>query len=287
VTFYALSADLSVRTLSADWHRLLPRPAPTSGRPSSPRPARTLPPASPHPTLSISPAPASSAPPDPLARAQRRECFTNDGTSSDPDLQQDAACPDGSFRVLQVLPGTTDTAACNWVTGDDWNIPDRASDQVLCLTYQDPSRAYHALAGDCVFGPPVRDSIWTNQPCQPGFFTVTARYRSTTDTGKCGAGPDYHVSFKISGYRRLDEVLCLQMSYPPVDTAPPGNCLWKSGPPGNVSFSQASCSYANAEITSRIFAWDNPGFCWPYGAFWWDPDGYPSLGVTTCFRLLS
>lgn len=238
----------------------------------------------PPPSLPIPSAPAPSTPSDPLAGAWTGECFSNDGTEHNPDLQP-GACLDGHFKVLQVLAGTTDTSGCNGFTGDDWNLSDVASDQVLCFSYLHSSPAYHALRDQCVYGRSGSYTIWNSEPCQAGTFTVVGRYRGTTDTSNCGS--DMGREFTIDGYPDLDEVLCLRMNFPLLGTVRMNRCLLESGPPSNPSFSPVPCSAANVVVTGRTGKYDDPGFCGTDTAFSWRPPGYTNLGYTTCIRPLN
>lgn len=230
------------------------------------------------PTASPSPSPA-----DPMAGAITGDCFMNDGTEQDPDLQPDLSCVAGDFDVAQVLPDTTGTSGCDG-TAPEWGVADSTDDQVLCLSYQNASSAYNAAANDCVFGPPGSGQIWSTQPCGVGNFTVLDRYTgATADEAVCGPGSQWWVPFTVNGYPGLDAVLCLKMNYPLVDTAPMDTCLYEAGLSSYQDFTEVPCGSANVYITGRVEA-DNSSWCGSDGWFWWPPPGYPSLGFTTCLR---
>jgi hypothetical protein len=221
-----------------------------------------------------------------MAGAATGECFTNDGTGQDPDLWP-SSCLVGDFQVVHVLPGTTDTSGCDGIADDDWNVPDEIGDQVLCLSYLDASTAYNAVAGGCVFGPPGTDQGWSAQPCQIGNFTVRSRYMDWTGSSVCGSGSDYYVSFTVGGYPGLNVALCLEMNYGAAATAPLNTCVLQTGSGSDERFWQTSCGDADDDanvyvVTGRVWQYDDPSWCGSYASVWWEPPGYPGLGLTTC-----
>lgn len=269
------AGDFAASILDAANAHSRPPLTPSSGQSASFDPAHTLPPSSPLPSRS----------PDPLAGAQTRECFSNHGSELNPDLQPDAACLDGDFRVVQVLAGTIERSGCDSLTGDDWNYSDIASDQALCFTYLDSSPIYHASVDQCVFGPSGSGTaFWNLEPCQIGTFTVVGRFRDTIDTSECGSNSDYTAYFPVVGYPDLDEVLCLQMHFPLIATVQLGTCLLDNGAASNPRFSLSPCSNANVIITNRIGEYDDPNYCGTDSSVWWDPPGYPNLGLTVCYH---
>jgi hypothetical protein len=238
----------------------------------------------PDPITTAPPSPTPSpSPTDPLAGAEPGDCYTNDGSSSDPSYQSDSSCQSGDFKVVQVMSDTTDLSACDGVSGSDMSTSDAAGDQVLCLMYQDSSPAYAATLNQCVFGPPGSDQTWSMTSCDAGNFTVVGIYPDTTDRGKCGSNSDSSVVFTPPGYSGLDEVLCLEMIFPYVATVQQYACLSQSGSGSDVSFAAASsCADANVVVEGRVFTPNDQSFCGQYAWYTWHSGDYPNLGVTVC-----
>jgi hypothetical protein len=227
----------------------------------------------------------SRSPTDPMAGAMPGDCFMNNGTEQNPDLQPDPSCLDGDFDVAQVLPDTTDTSGCD-ATAPQWGVADSTDDQVLCLSYQDAGSAYNAAVNDCVSASPGQ--TWSTVSCSIGNFTVLDRYTgATADNTACGSGSDWYASFQNNGYPNLNVMLCLQMNYPPIATAPVGTCIYHIDFSSYKDFNEVPCGSANSYVSGHSGTYD-PSQCGSnggtYGWYWWFPPGYPSLGVTTCLR---
>jgi hypothetical protein len=244
-------------------------------------PASSPPLALPSSSLTSSPPSSPAEPADPLAGAAPGDCYANSGTEDSPQWQPDSSCGTGDFKVVQVEDGTMDSSACDGEQGWDLGWPDPASDQVLCLAYQDSSPAYEASVNQCVFGQPGQD--WNYASCDPGSFTVVGVYQDTTSPGHCGTDSDEHAVYTVPGFPSLDKVFCLEMIFPYVATVQIDGCLVESGSGNDISFAAASsCSDANVVVAGRIFTPYDRSFCGQYAWYTWHSYAYPDLGVTVC-----
>ncbi|WP_406300431.1 hypothetical protein OG948_34880 (plasmid) [Embleya sp. NBC_00888] len=161
---------------------------------------------------------------------------------------------------------------------------------VLCLSYQHPNgTAYHARAGDCVYGLSSGYS-WNAWPCQTGNFKVQAAYRDTTDTSKCNSWPNNNLwkTFTVSSDTGLNVLLCLSINYPDdLGRAAVRTCLRKSGTDAHPTFTNVgSCAGSNVVVTGRTAAPRNAAFCGRDGSAYWDSPEYPALSYTVCWRWL-
>lgn len=231
---------------------------------------------------SLPPGPNSSppAPADPLADAAPGDCYANSGTEDSPQWLADSSCETGDFEVVQVESGAT--SSCSSVKGWDLSWPDPATNQVLCLAYEDSSPAYAASVNQCVFGLPGQQ--WDFASCDPGNFTVVGVYYNTTDRSHCGSNSDETSQYTVSGFPKLDKLFCLEMIFPYVATVQINSCLVQSGSGSDTSFSPASsCSEANVVVVrGRVFTPNDGSFCGQYGWYTWQSGDYPDLGVTVC-----
>jgi hypothetical protein len=229
------------------------------------------------------PSPPQS-PADPLAGATPGDCYANTGTEEDAVWQFDPGCGTGDFKVVAGEPDTTDaSSACSGVQDWDLAYSDPASDQVLCLAYQDSSPAYEANVSQCVFGPPGPGQAWDFTSCGAGSFTVVSVSRNSTSPTQCGPDSDKNVSFKVPGYPDLDKVLCLQMNFPWISTVQVNGCVLESGSGSGTSFSPvSSCSDANAVVEGRVFEPYDGKYRGQYRWYTWQPMDYRDLGVTVC-----
>lgn len=176
----------------------------------------------PPPTASGSNAPAGGTPtptvPDgsrslsPIQAAQIGDCFQNEGTYNNADLQPGACNALRTFRVLSVLRNTIDLSGCDSLTNDDYNVNYPGYDLVLCMSYQDPyGDAYHAQRGSCVWGASGRNTIWNRTSCQSGTYLVVRRVTGTNDGSVCGGVSGSNSTYQFTtAWTQLDIVLCLK-----------------------------------------------------------------------------
>ncbi|SHM32456.1 LppU/SCO3897 family protein [Actinacidiphila paucisporea] len=228
----------------------------------------------------------SPTPEDPIATAQTGDCFTGTGTARSAELAP-AACRPQTFKVVQVLHATTDTHGCDSVPQDSWNVSYPAQDLVLCLSYQyENGTAYHAVAGDCVYGT-TATSDWDELACQDGAFTVQKRITGTTDGSRCKGlrNNDWAEHFGVSGRSDLDVTLCLSMIYPDdAGHAVLNQCMHFSGTATQPSLHAAACAKANVIVTGRTPKYNDGTFCGNDAWTTWKPDHYPQLAYTLCYR---
>jgi hypothetical protein len=223
---------------------------------------------------------------DPIATAQTGDCFSNYGSAQTADLSP-AACAPQTFKVVQVLQGTTVTSGCDRVDGDDWNVAYTTQNLVLCLSYQyENGTAYHAQAGDCVYGSSAT-SDWDELDCQSGAFTVQKRITGTTDGSRCKGlrNNDWSEHFGVYGRDDLDVTLCLSMVYPDdAGHAVLNQCMHYTGPATQPSLHAAKCSAANVIVTGRTPHYNDSKFCGNDAWATWKPNNYPELAYTLCYR---
>lgn len=223
---------------------------------------------------------------DPIATAQTGDCFDNSGTATTADLTP-AMCAPQTFKVVQVLQGTTVTSGCDSVAGDDWNVSYTNRNLVLCLSYQyENGSAYHATAGDCVYGSSAT-SDWDELDCQTGAFTVQKRITGTTDGSRCKnlRDNDWAEHFGVSGRSDLDVTLCLTMIYPDdAGHAVLNQCMHFSGSSTHPSLHAAKCGSANVIVTGRTPHYNDSKFCGNDAWATWKPNNYPELSYTLCYR---
>ncbi|WUH92971.1 hypothetical protein OG900_24560 [Streptomyces sp. NBC_00433] len=236
---------------------------------------------------SSDPAPSDSpTPEDPIATAQTGDCFTNTGTARSADLTR-VTCVPQTFKVVQVLHGTTDTHGCDRVPEDSWNVSYPGQNLVLCLSYQyENGSAYHAAAGSCVYGSGAT-SDWDQLSCQAGAFTVQKRITGTTDGSRCKGlrNNDWAEHFGVSGRSDLDVTLCLSMIYPDdAGHAVLNQCMRFSGTATRPSLHAATCAKANVIVTGRTPKYNNGKFCGSDAWTTWKPSDFPELAYTLCYR---
>jgi hypothetical protein len=223
---------------------------------------------------------------DPIATAQTGDCFSNYGTAQTADLSATTCAPQ-TFKVVQVLQGTTVTSGCDNIPDDDWNVSYATQNLVLCLSYQyENGSAYHAAAGDCVYGSSAT-SDWDVLDCQTGAFTVQKRLTGTTDGKRCNGlrNNDWSEHFGVSGRSDLDVTLCLTMVYPDdAGHAVLNQCMHFSGTATKPSLHAAKCSSANVIVTGRTPHYSDSKFCGNDAWATWKPNNYPELSYTLCYR---
>lgn len=234
------------------------------------------------------PQPPSEAPTqDPIADAQTGDCFDNTGTEQNAELTP-TYCAAQTFKVVDVLHGTTSTSGCDGVAEDSWNVAYPQQNLVLCLSYQyGHGSAYHAKAGDCVWGT-SGSSDWNVIDCQTGAFTVQQRLTGTTSSSRCNGlrNNDWSEHFSVSGRSDLDVTLCLSMVYPDdAGHAVLNECLRLTGSATQPSLHSVSCSSANVIVTGRTHVYNDRKFCGNDGWTTWKPNYYAStLAYTVCYR---
>ncbi|MGW1778671.1 caspase, EACC1-associated type [Streptomyces sp. NPDC002143] len=233
----------------------------------------------PTPTPTPSPTPTS-----PMETAGEGDCLANDGTYAKPELEP-SDCKNGVFKVMKALDGTSDTAECAGVADVDYPVSNAYVNRVLCLSYQ-AGTAYHAVAGQCVYGPNSRGSNWARRDCVTGNFTVKARLTGTDDTSRCG--PYSNVEQTLSStaaWSELNVVQCLSMNFPDAaGRAVVGSCLLATGTPGHLEFQAASCSRANAVVMGRVARYYDSPYCGSYPLTTWRSSDFPEIAYTVCFK---
>lgn len=231
------------------------------------------------------PTTVTTNPPDLFQQAQVGSCFDNDGTYAQPVLNTTNCDDPVAFQVAQILDDTSDPSGCN-VAPDDYNVPNANDNIVLCLNYDHMNAVYHANVGDCVFGANQPGTRWSVVPCRTGNFTVTAHLDGTTDTNQCSSYPNYDQNYTIrTPWTQLDIVLCLSMNYPNAAArAQVNSCLLMTGDIGDADYQAVPCDEANVVVTGRIGIYDDTAFCGQNASTWWEPNGFPSLAYTVCFR---
>nr|WSX78885.1 hypothetical protein OH826_36565 [Streptomyces sp. NBC_00899] len=229
---------------------------------------------------------ASPTQDDPIATAQAGDCFDNSGTEQTADLTP-TVCAPRTFKVVQVLQGTTATSGCDRLPGDDWNVSYSSQNLVLCLSYQyENGTAYHATAGTCVYGDSAT-SDWDELQCQTGAFTVQQRITGTTDGSRCKGlrNNDWAEHFGVSGRSDLDVTLCLSMVYPDdAGHAVLNQCMHFSGSSTHPALHAAKCGSANVIVTGRTPKYNDSKFCGNDAWATWRPNNYPELSYTLCYR---
>ncbi|MEU6144287.1 protein kinase [Streptomyces sp. NPDC047081] len=212
------------------------------------------------------------------------DCLANEGTYEKPVLRK-TGCTGGVFKVVQAYDDTTDSGECSGTADVDYNVSNAYYDRVLCLSYQATS-AYHARAGDCVFGPNSAGSAWYRQSCATGNFTVKARLSGTDDTSRCQSYANVEESIKTTTrWSQLNVVHCLSMNFPDAaGRAPVGSCLLMTGSGQRHTFQAASCSVANVVVTGRVSVYDDTAYCGSNGWTTWRSNAFPQIAYTVCFR---
>ncbi|WP_327290574.1 LppU/SCO3897 family protein [Streptomyces sp. NBC_01198] len=238
------------------------------------------------PDGSQDPSDSPSATQDPIGTAATGDCFDDTGAPQTAGLRP-TGCAPRTFKVVDVLHGTTDTGGCANVPEDSWNVPYPAQNLVLCLSYlYDHGSAYHAVPGDCVWGTSA-DSAWNGIDCQNGAFTVQKRYTGTTDGSRCNSlrDNDWVEHFTVGGRSDLDVTLCLTMNYPDdAGHATQHECMRFTGTTTRPSLHASSCGSANVVVTGRTPTYNNAKFCGTDAWATWKPDYYPKLAYTVCYR---
>ncbi|MBO1416648.1 hypothetical protein J0670_18800, partial [Streptomyces sp. FH025] len=214
------------------------------------------------------------------------DCFEDNGTATVADLRS-VDCGPGAYEVVRIFNGTTDLDSCKNVTASDESVSYRRYQRVLCLSYQSPAgNAYHAQAGDCVYGP-NGPGVWHTTNCATGNFKVLATYRGAGDGAKCDGLRNYNQwKIQTGPNRDSDRLLCLSMNYPDdAGYATLNECLLKSGSDEKAVFTNVgSCAGSNVVVTGRSGTYDDEAFCQGYGWTTWRPNEYPKLAYTTCWR---
>ncbi|HZE40744.1 MAG TPA: protein kinase [Stackebrandtia sp.] len=145
-----------------------------------------------------------------------------------------------------------------------------------------------ATDGTCVYGPDESyGANWDIQGCQTGNFTVADRIDDSTDLDQCTGQDMIDYSYSYS-YGDTSLVLCLTMNYPDdAGHAKQNNCMIKSGDNSSATFTFSDCSSANVIVSGRTSTYNDKSFCGNDGWTTWEPQDFPELAYTVCWRWYS
>ncbi|GLZ78142.1 hypothetical protein Afil01_29490 [Actinorhabdospora filicis] len=221
-----------------------------------------------------------------IEEAETGDCFDNDGTEDAFKLVR-TTCGNGTFKVADVLHGTTDPDGC---ATPAWRLTYRAYDLVLCLRYQHTygGTAYNTDPGGCVYGDAEAGSTWSAYDCDIGTLSVLERLTGPSTHDDCTRYPallDESMYFRVTGADYLNVRLCLSMKSPgELLHVRRNNCLYVTGSGTAVEGELADCDHGNAYVTGRTGRYNDTAFCDGHGWFTWRHGRRGEYSYTVCWR---